>query len=103
MWDAAEARRDSYYAEGFARSAVARTRRSHELFMRTAFVRAWSRLGGRSSSRFDATRRVRNLDLRQAASESSGCLERPGMSVDHSEGHDATWVRFFKSRSWCDS
>ena len=29
--------------------------------------------------RFDATHRVRNLDLRQAASESSGCLERPGV------------------------
>src|SRR5690242_7606449 len=81
MWDAAEARRDSRYAEGLARSTFARTQRSHELFRRTAFVRTRYRLGGRSSSRFDATYRMRNLDLRQATPESSGCFERPGVNA----------------------
>src|SRR5690348_16395174 len=81
MWDAAEARRDSRYAEGLARSTFARTQRRHELFRRTAFVRTRYRLGGRSSSRFDATYRMRNLDLRQATPESSGCFERPGVNA----------------------
>ena len=60
---ACEAKGDSHYAEGLTRSAFARTRGSYELFRLAAFIRDWYRLGGRSSSRFNAGHRVRNLEL----------------------------------------
>jgi hypothetical protein len=44
-------------------------------------LRAWYRLGGRSSSRLHAAHWVRHLDFRQAASESSGSLKRPGVNI----------------------
>jgi len=81
MWDAVQSTADSPYAEGVAGSASARTRGSHELFGCTASLWAWYRLGGRSSSRVDVANTVRDLDVRQAAPEGSGCLERPGVNV----------------------
>ena len=55
--------------------------RKSRAFQRHSVIWARHRLGGCASSRFDTANRVRNLDLRQTAPESSGCLERPGVKV----------------------
>ena len=51
-----------------------------ELSRGTAFIRARYRLGGRASSRLDAAHGVLPVELRQAAQESSGYLERPNVN-----------------------